>query len=321
MNHSKELHDIWNKALSFISITQSMTDEEKANRQEILNDIIFTMRPPSLYRYRAFNDLNVDAFKEDRLYISTADHYTDKNDSFIIVDKEKIFRDINYVFDHFEEYIGYWFSQDFDSVDNKTLKEQLTNLVKGPGAKESILRNKESLLDSLNAFLSDNSPEVLGERYRSYSQSICFCERGNDPYMMQEYADDGHGFVLEYDIDEFKGLLSTNANVLWPIAYTEYAYDATEYYKNLLLNIVSNGLIGLLNDTDILAPHKIQLFKERKHYSKEHEWRLLFLPPQNAKYITIKPKSIRLGTNLSAKEKEILILLAQNKGLTVLQFA
>lgn len=183
-------------------------------------------------------------------------------------------------------------------------------------SKESVLKSKDILKERLGEFLKMNSSEHISDKYRSYAHSICFCEEGNDQYMMKEYADNGHGFVLEYEITEFKEILNSKNVELLPVAYTEYAYNATDYYKSLLLNIASNGVIGITNDTDILSSLKIQLTKEAC-YSKEREWRLLFLIPPVDKYIIIKPKSIRLGINLSSDERIVLKSIAKEKGLKI----
>lgn len=315
MNTKDRLHELWNEAFSIVSIPYCLTANEIEEKKKLLKEILSYMTPCSLFRYRPFNDLNIDAFENDRLYISTANYYDDKNDSFIVVDKEKLFNDIQYAFDHFDEFIEYAFSNDYSSVVDDNLRDFLISIVSN-SSKESILKSKDILKARLGEFLKTNSSEHISEKYRSYAHSICFCEEGNDQYMLKEYANNGHGFVLEYEIKDFKDVLCLKNVELLPVAYTEYAFNATNYYMSLLLNIASNGILGFTNDTDILSSLKIQLTKEAR-YSKEHEWRLLFLNPPEDKHIRIRPKSIRLGINLSDDERIVLKRIAKEKELEI----
>lgn len=316
MDNKEQLHELWNKAFSVVSIPYYLTAKEIEEKKNLLKEILSYMRPNSLFRYRPFNVLNIDAFENDRLYISTANYYDDKNDSFIVVDKEKLFNDIQYAFEHFDEFIEYAFSNDYSSVIDDNLRDFLISIVSN-SSKESILKSKDILKARLGEFLKTNSSEHISEKYRSYAHSICFCEEGNDQYMMEKYADGGHGFVLEYDISSFKEILSVSGNNLLPIAYTKYAYNATGFYKNLLLSVASNGYFGMMNDIDVLSLAKIQLIKE-ECYSKEHEWRLLLLTPSSDGYIRIKPKSIKLGANLSREERIELKRISKDKGLEIM---
>ena len=55
-----------------------------------VSEAIREMMPKRLFRYRAYNELSVDAFQNDIIYALTADKFNDPYDSLFRYDKDKL---------------------------------------------------------------------------------------------------------------------------------------------------------------------------------------------------------------------------------------
>lgn len=148
--------------------------------------------------------------------------------------------------------------------------------------------------------------------------------------MWDRYADGYKGFALEYDLREciFKyGALGMNVN-LFPVIYTNLRPDVTtdegnihayEYFKQVgdknWLNFVSSTI-----SVNQLYWYRSYLYKDRKEYQHEHEWRMLYYNLKEEKdYISIKDvgclKAIYYGPDITLKNKDELHTIAIKKGL------
>ena len=59
-------------------------------------NIVFQNIPEKLYRYRQCDEkgLNLDSFKHGTIYVCNADRFSDKYDSRVFVDREKILKEL-----------------------------------------------------------------------------------------------------------------------------------------------------------------------------------------------------------------------------------
>ncbi|MBR5674710.1 MAG: DUF2971 domain-containing protein [Muribaculaceae bacterium] len=148
--------------------------------------------------------------------------------------------------------------------------------------------------------------------------------------MWSHYAKFHQGFALEYDLrtlqmrcmkcDKLKQCEKAVINNLYPVIYDKRRYDATNY----LLSFIGKSLGLPMNNPDILAVSKCQLYKSTQ-WSYEKEWRLILTlmngsPEEDFYGIKhIRPNAIYYGKNISPINKKILHLIAKEKGINEYQ--
>lgn len=278
----------------------------------------------SVYRYRAYNQMNISAFNNDLLFISDNNFYTDLYDSSININMESINQDLK---------------NEFLKIDRIDLINKL-KMIKHPSSTNIInnLQNydNESLKEIIESFIPFFKP-ILNYKLNNYinalrknqNRSICFCESVIDNCMWDRYANGHKGFCLEYNfIPGYIETICTKCNhkcdkeltmCLLPVAYSDKKFDATYQIKRL---VISDLLLEMLKFdpyngvVDLFFLHKIQLHKERTGYSNEKEWRLII---NNSKCDVVRfpPKAVYLGAGLLRHEKDRIAFIAYKKWIIV----
>lgn len=288
--------------------------------------------PEKLFRYRKIDEYSLEELREGKMWLCHAGMFPDKYDSYLYVNHHKIR----------EELLS-------------SLKEALRMCLmhisqKSPMVKaESASRicyyrecgyTDEQIIDEI---IDNDYPEFIKQiettmknqesRFRNPRNSAkigCFTESVQSKYMWDRYGGGYKGFALEYDlrnsISKYNEL-ALNIN-LFPIMYTDQRPDITldesyiqvyEYFSQLK----DKRWISFLNfctSTNQLYWYKAYLYKDRKEYEHEHEWRMIYYNLDNEDDYESVPdagclKAIYYGPDIKDSDKEELHKIAMQRGL------
>lgn len=159
----------------------------------------------------------------------------------------------------------------------------------------------------------------------------CFTESVQSKYMWDRYADGYKGFALEYDFRKcIYKYTNINLNVnLFPVIYTDILPDFTleegnlyvrECFSKLDVNNVWSYILDINCPFNQLYFYKAYLYKDRKEYSHECEWRMLYYNIEDDNdYVSIPDveclKAIYYGPDIKYENKERLHKIAMEKGI------
>lgn len=323
---------IFKEILEKVSIPETLSQEEwKASLSPII-EYTYSIMPSQLFRYRPCNEMQFDAFNNDRIYAVNAQMFNDPYDCLIRYNKDYLYNSINQetsieaikkLRDHLNN--GGQLPELWESLYGEERVKVIKNIIRNT-TEESLERqasafelNKKDFLNKIDIILKQ-SEEFL--RHNTFI--ACFSETVKSITMWSHYADSHKGFVLEYDFKNLNYRCNTciqrdicNDRIihnLYPIIYNNRRYDATsfvEYYLGLSL-----GLNAKINDKMYYI--KAALYKSHQ-WQYEKEWRLFLNKNSSIKssclYIQIKPKAIYYGNNISTINKKILGDMAKTKGI------
>lgn len=296
--------------------------------QEMVNSLI----PSRLFRYRECSEAQFDAFYHDTIYASTADKFNDPYDCLLRCDKQFILNAISHGAS--KEYI----TQLRDGLKaGNQLPSELRDIYGSKG--ESVLRaalmeatdedidNFEETFAQTKSDLFSNVQSVIDKALtymREQTHVACFSETIKSVTMWSHYAKSHTGFALEYDMrlyqtkcdqcskkGECGDRIFTN---LYPVIYSCKRYDATSFVDYYIGR--SYGMPVKLQD--VLFFNKAALYKSPQ-WSYEKEWRL-FLGKTHAYNqpclkVELKPVAIYYGNDISPINKKILSDIAKEKGI------
>lgn len=265
--------------------------------------------PASLFRYRPITDKSINALRMDRLYFSTSNYYDDPFDTLIFVDKKRLHREIDELA--------------LDKIDRRLLEGGLLQF--GIDATSIDLSAAGGMMHSFVEALYG----MLSNALKKDIFTVCFGESGTNEQLWLKYANQYKGFVIEYD---FKSLLHGNKDVFdsknacidgtlvysYPVSYSDERFDATNYFKNLVLCLA--GRPDLVGNPIRMAMdrHCVCLHKGICH-SNDQEWRLIIDAPMPScpSYMVVMPKSILLGLRIGPMDKENLLAIGKEKGIPI----
>ena len=297
-------------------------------------DFVLPNIPEKLFRYRGIdnNRFSIKSFKEGTISLCHAGMFPDKYDSLLYVNQDKIVEDLK---NGFKSALRITIS----NIDNRS-----SNIVAEKAAKVCYYRecgfNEEQIIEQIideeyNKFCDDIGIDIKNResrlrRSKNTAKIACFTESVQSKYMWDRYASGYTGFALEYDLREciFK-YSAQNFNInLFPIIYSELRPDVTinegnihtyEYFKRLggkkWLNIL-NKMIPI----NQLHWYTSYLYKDKKEYEHEHEWRMLYYNIEDENdYVSIPDmgclKAIYYGPDISSNDKAELHEIASTKGI------
>jgi hypothetical protein len=167
-------------------------------------------------------------------------------------------------------------------------------------------------------------------RSKGLTKIGCFAEDVRSKIMWDRYADGYKGFVLEYNFSKNATDACINCSkkcdkfiipLLLPVVYSNKRYDVTEianYYFTVELSNRNNS-INQIPFPDILFFLKAFLYKNRKAYGYEKEWRFLAYCSASKRdeniirIIVEKPKGVYYGPDISTENKAKLHEIAVEK--------
>ena len=321
------------------SFVPFLADENTINKKwnEVIFPIIDNM-PKSLFRYRKMGDAenkerNIEFLAKAKLPLCHASKFSDKYDSYIYVDKAFIH---SQMIDNMRDALRtvlYEISKKNPNV--LPLKASKICYYKESGLTEEDIIEK-IIVDEYSTFIQEVESTLKQRetklRDKMYGFKIaCFTESPVSKFMWDIYADGYKGYVLEYDFKKTmyeynrKGLDVT----IFPIIYSDQKYDATKEESCVLLydyikehpeakaffyEIIKNYPLNQLYF------YKTYLYKDKREYQHEYEWRMIYVDYNNkSPYAELDEydslKAIYYGPDIKSEDKEQLHRIAEKRGI------
>ena len=349
LNYIKLMHEL--------SIKYRINDYSREHQDEIakefnrvLREKVFPLQPLKLYKYRAVNDNNLDAIKNDYAWFSLLRDVDDTVDSAIYFDPEEEVKELEanqgqMMFEYNLEFVKSLFKKVGINIPESQLREYLKCFDDGELNVESVNRlidskniddaNRIYLLNEIKKVTSKGVPEDLINATKSFINvflgtnislqenivTYCLSEFPNIDAMWGTYADSSRGFCIEYTIpfnlqNPFSLLYRTN---LYPIYYGN-----KEMIK--LFDVLKKSTFSEKKDINgILVEDYRKMFvsayTKHESWSPQKEWRIT-LPAmfeennkQNFPYIT----SIILGERMTDDNKKRIMDICKRKNIPVYQ--
>lgn len=313
-------------------IPQDLSSSEFSVLYRPLQELVTSLIPVKLFRYRECSEVQFDAFYRDTIYASTADKFNDPYDCLLRCDKQFILDSISYgaskecitqLRKHLRlgNQLPTALRDMYGDEGAAILKEILTSATDEDieNFDETFAQTRSELFSNVHSVI-DNAITYL----RQQTHVACFSETIKSVTMWSHYAKSHTGFALEYDMrfyqtkcdmcsrkDECDDKILTN---LYPVIYSKKRYDATSFVDYYIGR--SYGMSVKLHD--ILFFNKAALYKSPQ-WSYEKEWRL-FLGKKHAYdqpclKVELKPVAIYYGNDISPINKKILSDIAKEKGI------
>jgi len=283
-----------------------------------ISDALVRLMPQSLYRYRACNERQIDAFEKDRIYAVTSDLFNDPYDTLVRYDINSIKEYTNALLttktlNGLKQYLkqGNGFPETIKSSFPEEKLEEIKEQIVGSdfeALNESIEIYKKQMLQ-----LIDFMYPLLAEVGKRFVTIACFCESVKSITMWSHYADSHKGFALEYRMRPTLSKGIKKGVGLYPVIYEDERYDASQYMAWAFMKMMGVNV----PNPDVMSHVKCALHKS-KEWEYEKEWRLVDYSPRN--YLTekvtsvkYKPVAIYYGVNLTPDNKERLHEIAKKK--------
>ena len=265
-----------------------------------------TSKAPPLYRFHSINHYTIDSFETEMLWGTNPRAFNDPFDSLGTVNRVELERFLQY----------YYASNPKLFTLDKTPKQNIKEIIDGQ-------------IEKFN-------------KIRDYFLVSCFTSKIDSEVMWSHYANNGHGFSLEYSpcniLNCGKKHINRyhleenleNTTYLAPVLYNNYPVDLTSTITSMIDGYFQHILAGKSPDE---YHHKMDnalfssmLFHKNLEWSYEKEHRLAVL--NFAKYIDecddnhicighCKPSAVHLGYNISKHDETILTRIARDKGIPV----
>lgn len=315
MSHD-EMEEYWKTLCSF-------KGEDIPAEINILNSKI--KQPRYLYKYRAVNNNNLDALRSNKLFFSKASSYDDPFDTFLHIDKTKIFKQISDKLNSIES-LSPLINEIKQTFQNQSAIpqdyfKQVTNI---NGLKQLFNNNITPFLEYILTLRPKIQNEIL---------SICFSENGFNESIWLKYADMHRGFCLMYDLCDTESFHCGKMDKylecgvhkygvsIYPIYYSKQPYDAT----NFAFYLMAQEMMMLNTQWQELIQQKIQpvpweiertsLIKKECHKYDE-EWRMIAKCKMNLP-ATVEwvPAAVIIGLRTSAVDTNLIISMAKEAGI------
>ena len=244
--------------------------------------------PKKLFRYRGINPYSLQDVETGIISLCHAGMFPDKYDSYLYVDRNKIKSDLRNALGDALRIVCAQIAR--KPPDIKVEKASQICYYKALGYTEDQIIDK-ILDEEYPDFIEQIETAVKGResRFRNPRNSAkigCFTESVRSKYMWDRYGDGYKGFALEYDfrrciLQYNKQGLNVN---LFPVIYTDLRPDVTldegniytyEHFKQ----IGDKNVLDYLNSHNCINHvywYRAYLYKDRKEYEHEREWRMLY---------------------------------------------
>lgn len=321
-------------------LESTMIPEDKVGFPEYCQDLLtiheFISKniPNRLFRFRSANLHNVLTFEHNTVIACSPEVFSDRFDSVVYIDKEKIYNDIKQGSEWEEiepilvemrktgvvpEHLRFFFGEV-----NAKLFEKLYAAGCFENMKMFYDKKKEFYLKPVLEKLSPFAAEFVKSIRKSKETKIaCFTEDIHSAYMWDRYASGYTGFALEYDLTG--ALMGKEEDpkeqlypALYPVIYSDSKYDATLItIWNLFNELYIEKGLAPAPCPDLLYLRKAFLYKDAVGYSHEREWRLMCTceKAKDSKFLEIETgnrmKAIYYGPYIAADIKEHLSMWAK----------
>lgn len=155
----------------------------------------------------------------------------------------------------------------------------------------------------------------ISEMIRKISTIACFSEMVQSVTMWSHYADNHEGFALEYDLRFIPTKGDAMGCSIFPVVYDDHRFEATDF----IAWCFAKGYGIDIKQPDQFAHFKVSLHKSTQ-WEYEKEWRLFHnlqdgSDKSRATSITIVPKAIYYGADISPINRKLLHFVAREKGI------
>lgn len=261
--------------------------------------------PEVLYKYRSINQMNLNAFENNEIYLCSVSELNDLQECTLTIDYEQVRQ---HVYSHFTKPLKDKLGIDFiltpeDCQSREVLhKKILSSIELIPEKHLEYWMGVFSFFDKLFEFkIGEFSKEVASignEIYRVCS----FSAINNEPLLWAHYADSNRGFCLGYN---FRILNNDLTELMLPVRYSETMLDVSK-------------LIFTKNDKNIILD---AITRKSIAWEYEKEWRLVMLADhEDRKGQLLKvpyPQYLYLGTKVGDYNRGRLIEIAETKNMEV----
>lgn len=312
----------------------SVGDRDKIGKElnKFLNTT-FQNIPEKLYRYRKCDEYSIGSFQKGTIYVCNANRFTDKYDSRVYVDRDKI---VNNLKDSFRNAIH--------NLLIRAIKDKNPKLIPEKAAKicylmECGLSNQDIIDKMINEDFSDFIKKIEEDmkkrefRFRGNEKTAqigCFTESVQSKFMWDHYADGYKGFALEYNLKEliYKRMGTQKSFIsVFPVIYTDKMPDVTDDESNAYMREKSlkekwmKSWAPLYHSIplNVLHMYRPYLYKDKAEYSHEREWRMIYYDENKEDYSLIPDlnclKAIYYGPDISRDNKSQLHEIAKARGI------
>ncbi|MBQ8969098.1 MAG: DUF2971 domain-containing protein [Bacteroidaceae bacterium] len=290
--------------------------------------------PEKLFRYRSVNDYSIDDFKKGEISLCHAGMFPDKYDSCLFVDKKVVKQNIDNGYDS-------WMLIFLESIRLHPELYPSTEIVARTHEYMKGGYTNEQIRDILkvhigNTYINDFISYLKNKesRFRSPRNSAkigCFTESVHSKYMWDRYGGGYKGFALRYDFRNIKEMHSkkTHELELFPVFYSEERLNAT--YEEMVVFMLDFMKQTGFSSSAIMEYRKhypvnqlywflSYLYKDKKVYEHEQEWRMLYYNLTNEDdYYSISDKdcvkAIYYGPDISNEDRNTLREIAVKRGV------
>ena len=320
---------------TFIPAVGNNRAETEKELNRFLNKVFLNI-PEKLYRYRQCDEkgYSFDSLKHGTISLCNASCFSDKYDSRVYVDREKILNDL---IEGYKNAISDLLLKEIQKK-NPMLKTEYA--AKICYYKECGLSDEEIIDKIINEQYTDYIQKVGTDmknrefRFRKSNTSAkigCFTESVQSKFMWDHYAGGYTGFALEYNLREFVYKHQPDSDVfpcVFPVIYTDLMPDVTIDESNAYMREESlkqnwmKSWTALYYSIPLNALHlfKPYLYKDKAEYAHEREWRMICYDFTNKDDYSLIPdlnclKAIYYGPDISSENREILHDIAQKRGI------
>lgn len=299
--------------------------------------------PDELFRFRKCGIEDLISFEQETIPMSVAEKFSDIYDSNIFYDYGSMEERYRRLYSHLIPYIILSVKYNpsmyiIDPLLEDYLENESTDYF-SPEFCKSILDDEMVFLGIVADLARYINSLIVNPRTDQSKKIACFTEDVKSKFMWDSYADGYKGFALKYDLKKMQNSKAAQENVtcLFPVIYSAKKYDATEYLDRKCLNNLLEMISKNEECRNWMEAHKIELpsqlqtdhfssikrylYKDKKEYAHEKEWRLIkFDEPNNGRDFVSIPahgylKAIYYGPNIEPRYKSHLSSIAKSKGI------
>jgi hypothetical protein len=314
---------------------------ENGKKMDDFLNYAFQNIPEKLYRYRQCDEkgYSLDSFKYGTISVCNAKRFSDKYDSRVYVDREKILKELK---DGFNHAIPDLLLKEIRQKNPMLKSERAANICHdmecGLSDQEIIDKIiKEQYADFIHEIETDMKSREFRFRGSEKTAKIgCFTENVQSKFMWDHYAGGYTGFALEYNLKEFvykHQFYKQQSNpdtfaYVFPVIYSDEMPDVTDDESNAYMREKSlkeewmRSWAHLYHSIPLNALHmyKPYLYKDRAEYAHEKEWRMIYYDSENKDDFSLIPdmnclKAIYYGPDISEDNKAKLHKIAKEKGI------
>lgn len=349
----RKRYNEYKEILNNTVLPQPISKEEQQKITQPLEDWVNNNTPAKLFKFRACNENNIQAFLNHQIWFATASRMNDDFDSLLFCDNNRISRELNEQFDHDGNLKIYNFLKADGEIPELFINLLGESVIKK--AKENIKKFTDEELHQSSIALKQYLEKGFNDQYPFVSEIeqktikfSSFSEDINSPLMWGHYAENSTGFALAYDFRNGKyndcptcpklgiSCFSPKIHRLLPVVYSDNMLDSTDYARYLMqdaitrnylqnLNIEPNLCNEILNTVackDVFMHTKI-LFQKSTAWAEDKEWRMTvsynspLYPTDQVANVSKKPCALYLGRRINKSNELILRHIAYKQHIPV----